>query len=448
MAPHVTNLATELVQHICMFLETDSLHDFRLTCRTLLAQSLDVFTKRHFTCKKVMLEGTSLSMLLQITNNPVFCNQITTIYLDTSRLLTEAETRSSRVNEPSWGHYDASRSRNVPREMLKAQGRLAVAQKELLASGGTQKMLTEAFRRLRNLKTLAIIDGFSFVSLVSLGNISRWKFVGMEPEVQPGHLLSKDELFLILSAIKDSGISIRNLKIASGQHRSGCGGWASLSSAAMPLGADIVELDETISALHSIGGSTYLASVQHLHLSVWKSYIHRAAGEDYSQKYRRALEHTLSHFPGLQAFHLDMNRTIYDRSPSIFPANYPSGLQTIRIERCILDDDALLDTLMHSQATLRSICLRHIRIKDWSKTLVKIRDSFALEYFEVGHVVQDHGGTGARAHMGSKMCFCERPEGQRECPRGILHRASLARNVYSDLTKWAALVHFRDLPRP
>jgi hypothetical protein len=445
MAPTITNLATELLQHVCHYLDAESLQDLRLTCRTLRFQSVDVFIKRHFTCKKVMLESKSLEMLLDITQHAAFTTPITTLYIDTSRLLTEAETRAFRINESSFGHYDSSRAATIPRRQLAAQGKLAIAQKELLSSGLTQTMLTDAMKRMKNLKSVAIFDGFSFRSVVSLGNSARWNAIGMEPDVQPGHLISKEELCLVLSAMRDSGVAIKNLKIASGQIRTGCGGWASLSSTAMPLGADIIELNEAFEEVHQQGSSGYLSAVQHLQLSVWKGYIHRQAGEDHTIKYRTALEKALLLFPALQVFHLDMNRTIYDRSPSIFPSNYPSTLHTIKLERSIIDDDALLSTLMHSQATLRALILRHIRIKDWAKTLLKIRDSFALEYFEVGHVVQDHRGP--RAQMGSKMCFCERPEGQLECPRGVLHKASSAKNVYSDLTKWASLVHFRDLPR-
>jgi hypothetical protein len=132
------NLPPELLLRVATFLTTPELGHLRLSCKRVESTLFDSFAREFFTKKQFMLEEISLQALVDISNHPTLAPRLSEVVISTHTFPYDPklETFSAKaLYEAGYVHHNV-----------------------LLASGQAQTMLSDAFSKLPNLKTVGLRD--------------------------------------------------------------------------------------------------------------------------------------------------------------------------------------------------------------------------------------------------------------------------------------------------
>lgn len=141
------SLPTEILSHIASNLSTSDLLSLRLTSRTIEVQLFNDFAAYYFAKKQFMLTTESLQCLLDISLHPKLSTVLEHVIISLDRFALDLALSNFRTGDTAI---------TLARSTKYRQG--AYDQAILLATGQDREILTQAFRNLRNLKTVGLRD--------------------------------------------------------------------------------------------------------------------------------------------------------------------------------------------------------------------------------------------------------------------------------------------------
>lgn len=151
------DLPPELLLRVSAFLTTPELGNFRLTSKPIESILFDSFAREFFTKKQFMLEQPSLQALIDISNHPTLASRLSEVVISTHVLPSDPDL----VSPTSRAMYAAGHvNHNV-----------------LMASGQALHMLSEAFSKLPNLRTVGLRD-YNGLGRYRDGKWATWKSWG------------------------------------------------------------------------------------------------------------------------------------------------------------------------------------------------------------------------------------------------------------------------------
>ena len=151
------DLPPELLLRVSAFLTTPELGNFRLTSKPIESVLFDSFAREFFTKKQFMLEQPSLQALIDISNHPTLASRLSELVISTHVLPSDPEI----VSPTSRALYAAGH----------------VNHHVLMASGQALHMLSEAFSKLPNLRTVGLRD-YNGLGRRRDGEFATWKSWG------------------------------------------------------------------------------------------------------------------------------------------------------------------------------------------------------------------------------------------------------------------------------
>lgn len=151
------DLPPELLLRVSAFLTTPELGNFRLTSKPIESVLFDSFAREFFTKKQFMLEQPSLQALIDISNHPTLASRLSELVISTHVLPSDPEI----VSPTSRALYAAGH----------------VNHHVLMASGQALHMLSEAFSKLPNLRTVGLRD-YNGLGRWRDGEFATWKSWG------------------------------------------------------------------------------------------------------------------------------------------------------------------------------------------------------------------------------------------------------------------------------
>lgn len=159
-------LPTEILSHIASHLSTSELLSLRLANRTIEVQLFNDFAAYYFAKKQFMLTAESLQCLLDISLHPKLSTVLEHVIISLDKYAMDMSPTDFRVGD---------QATEVDRCTRYRQG--AYDQAVLLASGRDRDLLTEAFRNLRNLKTVGLRD-YNSGKRWRDGDFAEWRAYG------------------------------------------------------------------------------------------------------------------------------------------------------------------------------------------------------------------------------------------------------------------------------
>ncbi|KAG9855345.1 hypothetical protein KCV05_g7156, partial [Aureobasidium melanogenum] len=152
----LTDLPPELLLRVSAFLTTSELGKFRLTSKNIEAILFDSFAREFFTKKQFMLEQLSLQALIDISNHPTLASRLSEVVISTHIFPSDPDI----ISTGKALHNNAYVSHDV-----------------LMASGQAVHMLSEAFSKLSNLRTVGLRD-YNASGRYRDGEFATWKSWG------------------------------------------------------------------------------------------------------------------------------------------------------------------------------------------------------------------------------------------------------------------------------
>ncbi|KAI4834437.1 hypothetical protein E4T44_08077 [Aureobasidium sp. EXF-8845] len=153
----LVDLPPELLLRVSAFLTTSELGNFRLTSKPIESALFDKFAREFFTKKQFMLEQPSLQALVDISNHPTLASSLSEVVISTHVLPSDPEL----VSPTSKAMYAAGHANHHV----------------LMASGQALHMLSDAFSKLPNLRTVGLRD-YNGRGRYREGNSATWKSWG------------------------------------------------------------------------------------------------------------------------------------------------------------------------------------------------------------------------------------------------------------------------------
>jgi hypothetical protein len=153
----LVDLPPELLLRVSAFLTTSELGNLRLTSKPIESVLFDKFAREFFTKKQFMLEQPSLQALIDISNHPTLASRLSEVVISTHVLPSHPDI----VSPTSLAMYAAG----------------YVDHNVLMASGQALHMLSEAFSKLPNLRTVGLRD-YNGLGRYRDGKFATWKSWG------------------------------------------------------------------------------------------------------------------------------------------------------------------------------------------------------------------------------------------------------------------------------
>lgn len=151
------DLPPELLLRVSAFLTTSELGKFRLTSKNIEPVLFDSFAREFFTKKQFMLEQISLQALIDISNHPTLASRLSEVVISTHVFPSDPEIISLSGKAMYKAGY--------------------IGHDVLMASGQATQMLTEAFSKLPNLRTVGLRD-YNGLGRYRDGEFATWKSWG------------------------------------------------------------------------------------------------------------------------------------------------------------------------------------------------------------------------------------------------------------------------------
>ncbi|CAD0084068.1 unnamed protein product [Aureobasidium vineae] len=153
----LVDLPPELLLRVAAFLTTSELGHFRLASKHIEAVLCESFAREFFTKKQFMLEQPSLQALLDISNHPTLASRLSEVVISTHVLPPDPEI----VTSTGKAMYEAG----------------YVSHDVLMATGQALHMLSTAFSKLPNLRTVGLRD-YNGLGRYRDGQSATWKSWG------------------------------------------------------------------------------------------------------------------------------------------------------------------------------------------------------------------------------------------------------------------------------
>jgi hypothetical protein len=216
-----------------------------------------------------MLEPTSLQMLVDILNHPLFGPYVKTLVIDTTHFLNDEEIEQVYfvvsglpITLGGGKHLIRDKNTNVAifqKRQLPAQKALANSQTTCFTSGAAQALLAEVMQKMNDCKELIIFDGAFFRGKMSLGHTKRWETVGMEPRIGRHHMCDD------VTAMEASAFKPESFKVCSASDSYCCDSVRGENKPDVHNELDTVHLE---AALQEYKAPFFLSSVQTLDLTL------------------------------------------------------------------------------------------------------------------------------------------------------------------------------------